>query len=132
MSVVEDAKTEGAEPSAALLREVELGDTLITLLGTAHVSRSSAEQVAAELDSKAYQAVAIELCPSRFDALNNPDRLAQLDLMQVLRQGKAAMVMANLPWPPTNSASANNSGSNPARRCAWRSVRQRYMVFRWC
>ncbi len=96
MSVVEDARTEGAEQSAALLREVELGDTLITLLGTAHVSRSSAEQVAAELDSKAYQAVAIELCPSRFDALNNPDRLAQLDLMQVLRQGKAAMVMANL------------------------------------
>jgi pheromone shutdown-related protein TraB len=96
MSVVEDPTTDSAEQSTDLLREVELGDTLITLLGTAHVSRSSAEQVAAELDSKAYQAVAIELCPSRFDALNNPDRLAQLDLMQVLRQGKAAMVMANL------------------------------------
>ena len=49
MSVVEDARTDGAEQSADLLREVELGDTLITLLGTAHVSRSSAEQVAAEI-----------------------------------------------------------------------------------
>ena len=96
MSVVEDATGQVKDDTLALLREVKVGETLVTLLGTAHVSRSSAEQVAAELDSKAYQAVAIELCPSRFDALNNPDRLAQLDLMQVLRQGKASMVMANL------------------------------------
>ena len=96
MSVVEDATGQVKDDTLALLREVKVGETLVTLLGTAHVSRSSAEQVAAELDSKAYQAVAIELCASRFDALNNPDRLAQLDLMQVLREGKASMVMANL------------------------------------
>ena len=95
MSVGEDAAT-AAEGTPALLRTVTVDGTPITLLGTAHVSRSSAEQVAAELDSKAYQAVAIELCPSRFDALNNPERLAELDLMQVVRQGKASMVMANL------------------------------------
>ena len=41
------------------LQEVTLGNTRITVLGTAHVSRSSARQVAEELDSKAYQAVAI-------------------------------------------------------------------------
>ena len=92
MSLVEDAAAE----ASTLLREVQLGNTTVTLLGTAHISRSSAEQVAAELDSKAYQPVAVELCPSRFEALTNPDRLAQLDLMQVLRQGKASMVMANL------------------------------------
>ena len=91
MSVVEDAPNRDD-----LLREVHHADTTITLLGTAHVSRTSAEQVARELDSKAYQAVAIELCPSRFEALNNPDALANLDLMQVVRQGKASMVMANL------------------------------------
>jgi pheromone shutdown-related protein TraB len=92
----EDAAAGQEGEAPALLREVQVGDTRVTLLGTAHVSRSSAQQVAAELDSKAYQAVAIELCPSRFDALNNPDRLAELDLMQVLRHGKAAMVIANL------------------------------------
>jgi pheromone shutdown-related protein TraB len=87
---------DGARTDAALLRHVQIGDTRITLLGTAHVSRSSAEQVEAELDSLAYQAVAVELCPSRHEALTNPDRLAEMDLMQVIRQGKAAMVMANL------------------------------------
>ncbi len=95
MSVVGDAAG-AADDAPALLREIIVDGTPVTLLGTAHVSRSSAEQVAAELDSKAYQAVAIELCPSRYDALTHPERLAQLDLMQVLREGKAAMVMANL------------------------------------
>ena len=96
MSVAGDTSAATAGDSPALLRQVEVGETAVTLLGTAHVSRSSAAQVAAELDSKAYQAVAIELCPSRYDALTPPDRLAELDLMQVLRQGKASMVMANL------------------------------------
>lgn len=80
----------------ALLRQVEVNGTLVTLLGTAHISRSSAEQVARELDTGAYHAVAIELCPSRFETLTHPDKLAELDLMQVIRQGKASMVMANL------------------------------------
>lgn len=96
MSVVENAAPDAAGNAPALVREIQLGETKITLLGTAHVSRTSAEEVEALLDSKQYEAVAIELCPSRFDALNNPDRLAELDLMQVVRQGKAAMVMANL------------------------------------
>lgn len=96
MPVADAEPADQTTDPANLLREVAYGQTKITLLGTAHVSRTSAEQVAKELDSKAYEAVAIELCPSRFDALNNPQALADLDLMQVLRQGKASMVMANL------------------------------------
>ena len=95
MPPVEDAAA-GPADAPGLLREFRVAGTPITLLGTAHVSRTSAEEVAAALDTRAYQAVAIELCPSRFDALNNPDRLAELDLMQVFRQGRASMVMANL------------------------------------
>lgn len=95
MSADQGEHTE-AEPTDTLLRHVQVGQTQVTLLGTAHVSHSSAAQVQQELDSGAYQAVAVELCPSRFDALTRPDRLAELDLMQVIRQGKASMVMANL------------------------------------
>lgn len=95
MSGVENSIAVGGD-APTLLRHITVGDTPVTLLGTAHVSHSSAQQVADELDSGAYEVVAVELCPSRFEALSDPDRLAQLDLMQVVRQGKAAMVMANL------------------------------------
>ncbi|MCB1799866.1 MAG: TraB/GumN family protein, partial [Gammaproteobacteria bacterium] len=96
MPEVEDRTARAAGDTPALVHEVRVADTSVTLLGTAHVSRSSAEQVAKALDSKDYQAVAVELCASRFDALTHPERLAELDLMQVVRQGKASMVMANL------------------------------------
>ncbi|MCB1801555.1 MAG: TraB/GumN family protein [Gammaproteobacteria bacterium] len=92
----QEPQADASAPAETPLTEVVIGDSRITLLGTAHVSRTSAMQVENELDRGVYDAVAIELCPSRFDALTQPDRLAELDLMQVLRQGKAAMVMANL------------------------------------
>lgn len=96
MSPADGTGPRTGDDRAGLLRRVPVGDTVVTLLGTAHVSRDSAEQVAAELDSAAYQAVAIELCPSRFEALRDPERHARLDLMEVVRGGKASMVMASL------------------------------------
>ena len=58
------------------LSEVTLGSGRITILGTAHVSRSSADEVRRQLSSGHYDAVAVELCPSRHNALLNPDNLA--------------------------------------------------------
>lgn len=96
MAEVASQDQEAGDIEAAMLRHLDVDGTRITLLGTAHVSHSSTAQVQAELASTAYEAVAVELCPSRFDALTRPERLSELDLMQVIRQGKAAMVMANL------------------------------------
>jgi pheromone shutdown-related protein TraB len=77
-------------------REVILGDSKITLLGTAHVSRSSAEKVKQLLETGDYDAVAVELCPSRYNALINPDDLAKMDLLKVVKEKRVLMVMANL------------------------------------
>jgi pheromone shutdown-related protein TraB len=77
-------------------REVILGDSKITLLGTAHVSRSSAEKVKALLESGDYDAVAVELCPSRYNALINPDDIAKMNLLNVVKEKRVLMVMANL------------------------------------
>ena len=68
-------------------REVILGDSKITLLGTAHVSRSSAEKVQQLLQGGDYDAVAVELCPSRYNALINPDDLAKMNLLMLLKKG---------------------------------------------
>jgi pheromone shutdown-related protein TraB len=68
----------------------------LTLLGTAHVSRASADKVAELIGTGGYDAVAVELCRSRYQALTDPDALARLDLVAVIRQGRAYMVVANL------------------------------------
>ncbi len=67
-----------------------------TLLGTAHVSRKSAETVAAALAGGDYDAVAVELCASRHQALTNPDAWRDMDLIKIIREGKAGLVAASL------------------------------------
>lgn len=85
-----------AKISAGPRQVVTCGETTFTLLGTAHVSRASAEEVRTEIESGAYDRVAIELCDARHQALTQRDAMEQMDLFQVLRQGKAGMVAANL------------------------------------
>jgi|TARA_R110002095_G_scaffold107842_4_gene94521 pheromone shutdown-related protein TraB len=85
----------------------------ITLLGTAHVSKASADAVRSLLASDQFDAVAIELCPGRFNALINPDSLAQLDLFDVIKSGKAAMVTASLALGAFQQKMADELGIEP-------------------
>ncbi|MGF6492741.1 pheromone shutdown-related protein TraB [Luteibacter sp. 621] len=66
------------------------------ILGTAHVSRASVEAVNALLDTEHFDAVAVELCASRAHGIRDPEAFKQMDLFQVIRQGKAGMVAASL------------------------------------
>lgn len=66
------------------------------LLGTAHVSRTSAEAVAALLAAEPFDAVAVELCAHRAQQLRNPDAVAELDLWRVIREGRVGVVAAGL------------------------------------
>ncbi len=93
---------------------IDLGDDRrITLLGTAHVSRASAEKVREMLASGEYDAVAVELCPSRHNAILNPESLAQMDLFQVIRQGKVPMVTASLALGAYQQRLAEQFGIEP-------------------
>jgi len=65
------------------------------------------------IDSGLFDAVAVELCASRHHALSEPEALAQLDLLQVMRQGKAAMVTANLAMGAYQQRLAEQYGIEP-------------------
>lgn len=75
---------------------VERDGVRFTLLGTAHVSRNSLDAVRAAIDSGEFDTVAVELDPQRFQSLTDPDALARLDLVQVIRSGRTALFAANL------------------------------------
>jgi pheromone shutdown-related protein TraB len=92
--------TEAAEGAADWREQphavVERDGTRFTLLGTAHVSRASLDAVRAAIDSGDFDTVAVELDPQRFQSLTDPDALARLDLVQVIRSGRTALFAANL------------------------------------
>ncbi|HEY9400644.1 MAG TPA: TraB/GumN family protein [Luteimonas sp.] len=75
---------------------VERDGVRFTLLGTAHVSKASVDAVRAAIASGAFDQVAVELDPQRLQALTDPQALAKLDLIKVLREGKTALFAANL------------------------------------
>src|SRR5690606_41780436 len=75
---------------------VERDGVRYTLLGTAHVSRSSFEAVEDAIGSGRFDTVAVELDESRLQALTDPASLAKLDLVQVIRNGTVALFAAYL------------------------------------
>jgi len=87
-------ETDKARSEPIVVLDVE--DCKVTILGTAHVSRASADKVKELIATEAFDAVAVELCPSRHNAIVNPDSLAKMDLFQVIKKGQASMVAASL------------------------------------
>jgi pheromone shutdown-related protein TraB len=78
------------------IERIERDGVQYVVLGTAHVSRASVEAVDALLEHETFDAVAIELCESRAQGIRDPEAFKQLDLFQIIRQGKAGMVAASL------------------------------------
>lgn len=95
------------------LIEVERDGVHYTLLGTAHVSKASIEAVHAAIDSGRFDAVAVELDEQRHKALTQPDALAQLDLVKVIREKKVAPFAANLALAAYQRRLAEQLGIEP-------------------
>ncbi|MCZ0926163.1 TraB/GumN family protein [Halomonas janggokensis] len=92
---------------------ITVGDTRYTLLGTAHVSEESANDVRQLIDTGRFDAVAIELCDARHHSMANPDAMGEQDLFQVFKQGKAGMVAASLALGAFQQRIADQSGIQP-------------------
>ena len=76
--------------------EIERDGVHYTLLGTAHISKASIAAVRSAIASGKFDAIAVELDEQRLKALTEPDALAQLDLVKVIRERKVAPFAANL------------------------------------
>jgi pheromone shutdown-related protein TraB len=91
---------ETATPEKALneqpIREITRDGVHYVLLGTAHVSRASVEAVVQMAGSGDYDAIAVELCPARHQALTKQQQWKDMDLYRIIREKKAGLVMANL------------------------------------
>jgi pheromone shutdown-related protein TraB len=95
------------------IRRVSRDGVDYTLLGTAHVSRASAEAVKEMTLSGEFDTVAVELCLARYDALTAERKWTDLDLYKIIREGKAGLVMANLALSAYQRRIAEQFGIEP-------------------
>ena len=75
-------------------REVNGRDFLV--VGTAHISKESAELVREVIERERPDAVCLELDRQRYEALSNPRRWDALDVKQLIRDRQLAALVANL------------------------------------
>jgi len=70
-------------------------DRKITIIGTAHVSRESADLVKRVIEEEKPETVCIELCESRYQALTQKDRWQNTNLIKVIKEKKAFLLLSN-------------------------------------
>ena len=68
----------------------------ITLIGTAHVSKASADEVKATLESGHFDTIAIELDEDRYTAMMENKRWETTDIVRIIKEKKTGLLMAQL------------------------------------
>ncbi len=68
----------------------------ILLVGTAHVSRESAELVERVLEEAKPDTVCVELCKPRYDALKQKDKWQETDIVRVIREKRTSLLLSQL------------------------------------
>ncbi|MDR0997553.1 MAG: TraB/GumN family protein [Treponema sp.] len=68
----------------------------ITLVGTAHVSRESIEEVRRVIREEKPGRVCVELDQARYGSISQKENWEKLDVIKILREGKGFLLIANL------------------------------------
>lgn len=68
----------------------------ITLIGTAHVSRESAELVRDIIHEEKPDTVCVELCSTRLKSISDRDNWRNMDIIKVIREKKTMFLLINL------------------------------------
>ena len=78
------------------MTELEHAGTTYHLIGTAHVSKASVDEVQRAIAELRPDVVCVELCKARLDALTGERPYRDLDLVKVLREGRGMFLLAQL------------------------------------
>lgn len=66
------------------------------LIGTAHVSKHSAEQVKEVIEAEKPDAVCVELDKQRYQSITDGNKWKEMDIIQVIKEKKASLLLMNL------------------------------------
>ena len=79
-----------------MITTIQLENKTVSLIGTAHVSQLSAQEVSDALNTNHYDAIAIELDDDRFKGLKQDKAWENTDIVQLIKQKKTGLLMAQL------------------------------------
>jgi pheromone shutdown-related protein TraB len=85
----------------------------IILIGTAHISRESADLVDRVITEEKPDVVCVELCKARFEAIQQKDKWQEMDIVKVIRENHTALLLAQLLMMSLQKKIAERFNINP-------------------
>ncbi len=77
-------------------KHLQLAGREIVLVGTAHVSEASVQEVSACIEAEKPDTVAIELDEKRLQSLEDPESWRNMDIVKVLREKNGFLMLSNI------------------------------------
>lgn len=94
------------------ITRIHLDDKEFILIGTAHVSRHSAEQVRDVIEAERPDSVCVELDEQRYQSIVDGNKWKDTDIFKVIKEKKAPMLLMNLALSSFQKRIANQFGIN--------------------
>ncbi|SER34984.1 pheromone shutdown-related protein TraB [Gracilibacillus ureilyticus] len=78
------------------ITRIELDGKEYILIGTAHVSKQSAELVKEVIEKEQPDSICVELDKQRYESIVNGNKWKEMDIFQVIKEKKATLLLMNL------------------------------------
>jgi pheromone shutdown protein TraB len=72
-----------------MVHHLEYDHKHVILVGTAHVSKESAEQVTRVIQEESPDTVCVELCQSRYQSIRQKERWQETDIVKIIKEKKS-------------------------------------------
>ena len=95
------------------ITKIMAGGKEIVLLGTAHVSRESVNEVAAVMAAESPDRICVEIDEARYRSMSEGQDWSKLNIFQVLKEGKGFLLLANLALSSFQRRLGVDLGVNP-------------------
>jgi len=94
------------------ITRLHVNDKEIILIGTAHVSKTSAEQVKEVIEAEQPDSVCIELDEQRYQSIKDGNKWKDMDIFKVVKEQKASLLLMNLAISSFQKRMAKQFGIN--------------------
>ncbi|MEA1939291.1 MAG: TraB/GumN family protein, partial [Candidatus Caldatribacteriota bacterium] len=87
----------------------------IFLVGTAHVSKNSAQEAKELIEQEKPDSVCVELCSARYNSIKEKKKWENMDIVTIIKQKKALLLLVNLILSSFQKRLARQLGINPGQ-----------------
>jgi pheromone shutdown-related protein TraB len=97
------------------IHRLDLEGREVILVGTAHISKASVEEVKTLIEAEKPDTVCIELCQARYQAMTDANRWKNTDIANIIKERKAPLLLANLIMSSYQKKLAKKFGIQPGQ-----------------